>query len=285
MGIEICGEKFDDVPAVVWDNKSIFSALGDVSGIIGTAALIDRVVTLDFAEKQLRLAKGPLSDGDGAVPCDNRHGIPQMGLTIAGQTIPVQLDTGKTRDLSVPAKLRNKLALKGPPVSAQGGTASGKFEMEVATLDGTVEFAGRKIVDPELEMTDRFSNAIMGTGILRRFVIDIDLAHERARFTPIKGWKPPDSDKRRYGFMMSVGDGPASVVGVVPGGIAERAGLKKGDRILKANGQDFESLDLGKRAAMVRASPLALTVGRDAEEIEIRLAFDEKDKPKKERPN
>lgn len=278
VDFELCGEKFSDVSAVVWDDNAIFSALGDVRGIVGMTTLVDRVVTLDFAEKQFRLSKRPLSE-TGTVPCENHHGMPMMELSIGGQTVPVHLDTGKTRDLSIPAKLRNKLKFKHPPVSAQARSANGEFDMEIATLDGSAEIAGYKIADPELELTDRFRQAVMGTGILRRFVIDIDLAGERARFTPIKGWKLPASEKRRYGIMMSMGNGPVAITGVIPGSVAERAGLQKDDVILKANGKDFEALNFSERGQIVRRSPLALTIERDGKQIEIKLVFDDQPNP------
>ncbi len=284
VDIGLCAENISDVPAVVWDDKAIFSALGDVHGIIGTAALPDYVVTLDFEKEQFRLSKEPLPNTDGTVHCDNQHGIPALDLSIGERIFPAQIDTGKSRDFSIPARLRNKLKYKSPPVSAQGRTANGEFDMEIATLDGTVKIAGCKIVDPELEITDRFRQGVVGTGVLRRFVIELDLAHERARFTPIPGWKLPESEKRRYGMMMSMGDGPVKIAGVVPGSIADRAGLKENDVVLKANGQDFEAMNFSERGKIARQSPLVLTVEREGQPIEIKLSFDDPPSPKSNQP-
>ncbi|HKQ50282.1 MAG TPA: aspartyl protease family protein [Phycisphaerae bacterium] len=275
VDFEICGEKFKDVSAVVWGDKAILAGLGDVDGIVGLPAISDRVVTLDFAKKELRLSKEPLPEGDGTVTCWSPHGIPLLDLSIGGETVPAHLDTGMTRDLSVPSELRDKLTLKGSPTPARARTASGEFELEIATLDGPAEIAGQKIVDPDLEFNKRFEHAVVGTGVLSRFTVELDLDGGRARFTPIPGWKPDPSQKRRYGMMMSMSDGPVTIAGVVPKSIAERAGLKTGDRIVKANGRVFESLNFSERGKVLKQSPLALVIERDGKPIEITLAFDD----------
>jgi hypothetical protein len=274
IGIEIAGEKFDGVEAVIWDQKSIMSALGDVRGVLGLDCMPNRVVTLDYAKNELRLSRGPLKKGRGVFECRNDRGIVSVDLSIGGETIPAHLDSGKPGDFSVPSRLKGKLKLKGAPVRAQARTASGAFEMEIATLDGTAHIGPCEVVDPELQMTDRFSHGVIGSRALSRFVVSIDLAGERVKLVPIKEWAPPASEKRRYGMMMAMGDGPVTLTGVIPGSVAERAGLQAGDILMKVNGKDFESMDLGERGKVMQMSPIAVVVGRDGKEIELTLKFD-----------
>ena len=58
---------------------------------------------------------------------------------------------------------------------------------------------------------------------------------------------------------------------VMSGGIAETAGLKAGDVIVKVNGRDMSSLDQSELAALLQSSPVTLTVERDDREIDIEL--------------
>ena len=67
------------------------------------------------------------------------------------------------------------------------------------------------------------------------------------------------------------GGGPLSISQVTSGGIAEAAGLKAGDVIVKVNGRAMDAIDQAELGAIMQTSPITLTVERDGEEMDIEL--------------
>lgn len=84
----------------------------------------------------------------------------------------------------------------------------------------------------------------------------------------VVGGSPP---KRRYGFMMGGAGGTMTVDAVEPGSPADAGGLKAGDVIVAMNGRGVEKLSTDERIAMLRSSPLALTVERDGRRVDLKM--------------
>lgn len=76
----------------------------------------------------------------------------------------------------------------------------------------------------------------------------------------------------RYGFAIQAeDDGGWNVQSVEPGSIADKAGLKAGDRITAINGTDLADLDPDQRTEKIRGTTLRLTVDRDGTRTEIAM--------------
>jgi S1-C subfamily serine protease len=69
-------------------------------------------------------------------------------------------------------------------------------------------------------------------------------------------------------------DGQLIIDGVDPGAPAARRDVHAGDIITRLNGTPLASLDRNERIEMLRGSPLALTIQRDGEVMEIELSLD-----------
>jgi len=67
------------------------------------------------------------------------------------------------------------------------------------------------------------------------------------------------------------------VLCLLPGSVAERAGVKLGDRVLIANGRRVESLDSYVAARGVYTDRLELTLQRGRDILDMVLVFDRPD--------
>jgi C-terminal processing protease CtpA/Prc len=86
------------------------------------------------------------------------------------------------------------------------------------------------------------------------------------------------SGLRRYGFGMApprAGDTSLPVLEVVEGSPAARAGLLRGDRILRLNGKPVAEIGGAEIAVYLRGTPLELAIERGGEELTLRMALDE----------
>ena len=67
------------------------------------------------------------------------------------------------------------------------------------------------------------------------------------------------------------------VLCLLPGSVAERAGVKLGDRVLIANGQRVESLDSYAAARKIYSDRVELTLQRGQVVLDMVLVFDRPD--------
>lgn len=86
------------------------------------------------------------------------------------------------------------------------------------------------------------------------------------------------SGQRRYGLGLAPprgGEVSLAILEVPAGSVAERAGVRRGDRILRMNGQAVADLGGAEITGLLRGSPLVLVVERDGAELTIHMSLDE----------
>lgn len=250
--------------------------VGDVRGVFGLPVLHDLVTTLDYPGERLVLSRAPLGRNDGSVAYRDEGGQINFDLDIAGHPIETHLDTGSPGALSLPLSLAEDLPLQAPPtVVGRGRTVSGEFEIHSAQLDGTLSWLGTTIEDPQLMFNDRFAWGNLGGGLLQDFELTIDQVNRRLRLQEPQGprvVRRGPAGRPRWGFgLRGQGGGAMSISQVMSGGIAEAAGLKAGDVIVKVNGRAMDAIDQAELGAIMQSSPITLTVERDGREIDIEL--------------
>ena len=85
------------------------------------------------------------------------------------------------------------------------------------------------------------------------------------------------SGQRGYGIGMLPPQSGASsirVVQVIDGGVAQRCGVRAGDRIVSIDGKAVSELEQGELRGLMRQSPLVLEIERDGEQLEFELSLD-----------
>lgn len=285
--IQVGSATFTTVSAI----ELSMGGVGNVQGVMGLPVFHDAIMTMDFDSKTMTLSRGALSSGDGSVQYlveDTDH--INVEVDVAGELVRGHIDTGSPGNVAVPLNLAEDLPLDGPPqVIGRARTVSGAFEVLGARLEGDLSFAGITLEDPQLTFNDRFRWANIGNQALAGHALVIDQVNRRIRFDargeeieePVaeqpqrimrRGPSGGPSGTPRYGVAMAMRpDGGMQVSRVLPGSIAEAAGLRAGDLILKLNGSDVAALEQAQKSAAFGRSPLNLTVQREGQEVEIRM--------------
>jgi hypothetical protein len=142
------------------------------------------LLTLDYSEGQLRIARGELPDPDGkeVLGFQRAHGI-RVPITVGPVTIDADVDTGSPAAVSLPEEYMEKLPLEGKPVQVgKARTVTAEFPVYGATLKGAVQIGAHRLENPSLRF-NRLPNANLGGEVLGRFAITIDQRNRRIRFT------------------------------------------------------------------------------------------------------
>ncbi|HZE88704.1 MAG TPA: aspartyl protease family protein [Verrucomicrobiae bacterium] len=260
-----------------------------VAGVLSPNVFAGCLVTLDYPNSTVTVAKGSLPPADGARIFEFAAGapLPEVRLEVAGIEIPAHVDSGSAGGISLPTSYAEKLPLAAPPVEVhRARTVDREFVILGADLKGEVALGSFKLRNPQLTFSE-LPMANLGYDFLRRFAVTLDVSQHRVRFeegtaVAAEGAAPapgpaiaPAPAPRRYGVRLKPSDsGVYEVVGTDPGSPAEKAGLLAGDRILKINGTPAKDLDTTRLGEMLHASPVKLAIQRDGKESEISMALD-----------
>ncbi len=246
-----------------------------IDGILGFGLFRDCLLTLDYPGRRLILDRGQLPGADGRNVLDHRQerGIPEITLRVAGLEVEADIDSGSMGPLSFPQAVADKLDFtREPTVVGKASTGFNDFEIKEAPLDGDVHIGTHVMEDPTVAIFGMFPRANLGGQWLRNFTITFDQRNGRVRF--IRDEARPLEMKPRYrvGVMMLPGPEGLVVEGVIPGGAAEKAGLKEGDRITRINGEAAGDLGAARlRETFSSPKPIRLTVEREGEKVEVVL--------------
>lgn len=244
---------------------------GDMQGVLGLGLFREYLLTFDYRGGEIRVERGILSAQDpGAMHYQDIGGHIHVDMQVAGASLSAHIDTGSAGGFTLPVAMKDKLPLKEAPVS--GGEAhlvGGNRKMLQAQLDGKIVFAGTVFGDPRVTFLDPSPGAgNIGSGVLSEFLTTIDQKHHLIRFERA-GAEPSAQtaqQPRRLGliFRNVPGNMDMTIGEVVPGSLAEQAGLAAGDKILTINGKVAAEYDMSELGALFRSTaPLSFDVERD----------------------
>lgn len=271
------------VPMVSFDIRRMLGQR--YGGVLGLPVFAPVLVTLDYPRGVVRLTRGELPADDPAVVAyESPDGIVNVPIQVSGTTFAAHLDSGNPGGLVLPhAAAANLTFQEAPRVVGQARTVGGTATVHRARLRGEVRIGPLVYNDPEVllsELLDRWAN--IGFDMLRELTVTIDQQHHRLRLerTAPAGTALPQ--RRRVGVMFAVQQAPAGgfalvdgglpLDNVVPGSIAEQAGLRPGDHLLAVNGRDIAAFAPGDLAERFSSrESLVLRVRRAGGEFEIRI--------------
>lgn len=273
--ISIGGATFDDMRLLRRDESAPRGgavAGEQYQGIIGIRLFADCLVTIDYPARKLRIERGALPDGDPhTVDYEPRHGAVHVKLDVAGKSIGADVDSGAMGGIMLPESMAKELPMAGElKVVGRARTNFNEFDIKSARVDGVLRLAGHELPEPQIEFAEIFPHANIGGQVLQLFVVTIDQAHHRVRFARNDAGPIRMSGRYSLGIMLRPQPDALVVEDVAPGRPAERAGIHKGDRIVKLNGRRVADLKPGEpRELMGKPEVLKITVERDGQTIEL----------------
>jgi len=264
----------------------------EVDGMIGFEVFRRFVVRIDYGAGTMTIIDPARFDARGAgtaIPFRFYDHNPQVEGRVGAMPARLNIDTGSRSevDLTTPfvARARLREAYAGGVSALTGWGVGGAVRSEVVRLPslglGSVQ-VDRPVGSLSATRGGSFSDANyegnVGTGLLKRFVVTFDYAHQRmylARRDPA----PADAGTfDRSGLWINLGADGFVVVDVAAGSPAERAGVAVGDVVTAIDGRTTGSLGLSDARERLRVPPagtrVRLDLARDgaARSVEITLA-------------
>ena len=190
----LSGVIFRDLDALAADLTRLSTRLGQpLHGILGDNFFEGRVVTIDYANQRMTIARRaqPLPPGVIELPFTTAKDdiIPIIqDFEVNGRRIPVSLDTGSSLAVELYPAAVGRLVLTAVAEKATGGSitgARGDAAVRKAKLD-TLTIAGIPMKDVDVTFSSRSDHGSerlgnIGNALLRNFVVTFDYSTKRVR--------------------------------------------------------------------------------------------------------
>ena len=176
--------QFDDVQAAVHDLPG--SSGAQVDGVLGFDLFKDYLLTIDYPDGTISVAPGRLySNERGALAMMTPFGIPQIGGTIDGASIIIDIDSGSSGGFGLMPDYESKLRfVSSPKPIGQATGAGGTVSVDAGTVDGDIAFGDQTVHDPDVSFLPLPGVANMGYRVLSNYAITFDQANGLVRFIP-----------------------------------------------------------------------------------------------------
>jgi predicted aspartyl protease len=276
----------DDAPAVFGNQP--------LDGIIGFPILEQLIVEVDYETNRLRLtlpsAYRPRNSGT-TLHFERPRWVPLVEATLDGIRGKFGVDTGARLSLLLygPFVDQNNLRAKyHPEVSGITGWGLGGPIRSQIARGKIVALGNLEVHDPLVRLplqttgglTVSDTAGLIGPDILSRFSITFDYGRQSITFQKNHSYGKC-STFDRVGVWLGQNDASASagfsVIDVVSGSPADRAGIKGGDKILAIDGTPVNSLDLTAVRERFRSDPagrklrLRVQSGSEVRDVVLRL--------------
>lgn len=231
---------FTGVDAVLHDVSVLQVAREPVVGALGLPVFRDVLLTIDFLNGVLRVERGSLPPVDGKEVLELKrsaaNGLPYVKVRVGPREVWALVDTGYSLGLALPASVKKSTpgasaTVAGPPVLYYG-TGMRQSEQARLAVDVTV---GRHVIEkPIADIGVAGDETILGAAYLRHFAVTFDQRNGRVRFA--RAAREPIRTASLVGAGYYVHPADESIVAIVPGSGAARAGLKVGDKLVAIDG-------------------------------------------------
>lgn len=279
--------RFEEMTAVSRARPAALGS-GTTRGVLGLPTFEDCLFTLDYEKSELRIARGELpspqksASPQTAVVAFHRRdsGLISVPLGLPGGVVlDAHLDSGNQSSVSVPSAYEPRLALADGSRRAESGVrAGGRVEFTSARLEGDLTIGPLVMRNPEIRFDSRMAHANLGLAFLQQAEVTVDLAHQRLRIRPYAadGILPSEGpttehtsqagdgrSQRTLGIALDADAEAMTILSIVPGSLAEKAGIQAGDILLEVAGKPVSLQDTtALRAALDTSGPFEVVVDR-----------------------
>ncbi|HKE15133.1 MAG TPA: aspartyl protease family protein [Kofleriaceae bacterium] len=239
----------------------------ELAGLVGYEIFHRFAVRIDYAGHRLTLIDPRRFDPDSVagerIPFTWKGQVPVVEAVLDGVAGQFDIDSGSRSSLIVYAGFAARHGLvaryRAAPPRVTGWGVGGPVRSQPARL-GDLVLGSLHVRNPTGSiytgtrgaLADRTIAGNIGGGVLRRFTVTFDYARSRMTLEPNRDAARADpADRSGMWMNASPGGTGYQVMDVVRGGPADRAGLRRGDRILELDGEParFDRL-AGARAAL-----------------------------------
>jgi len=248
--IEIGAMTLHGVNAATFDFTPIAQRIGHpMPFVLGAEVFNEFAVDIDFVNRRLAFSdpdtlRRPVGAAEVPLVRIKDRSVP---VSVEGAPpVPFEFDLGDGSPLDIyPAFYEAHDLLRGRRTSEVEAGGVGGFQAETVASIRRISLAGVEFHDVPTNFTPDVasannSNLLFGTvglPILARFHLVVDYTHDRLFATPNPATINASFAKDRLGATLVKQDGIVMVRFISPGGPAETAGLRTGERILSINGK------------------------------------------------
>ncbi|MGA8090685.1 MAG: aspartyl protease family protein [Terracidiphilus sp.] len=173
--VTIAGVEFAQVKAV---RHKLYGEGENCQGVLGFTLFKDYLLTLNFPERRLVLARGEIAQdgGSSALPFRMPDGVPIVALRIGGMHVEAQIDSGGT-GLSFPETVAEHLKFLSTPIAfGNGESLATRFQIKAARLRPDVRLGRYTFRQAFVEINPAFPLVNVGSTPLAKFVVTFDQA-------------------------------------------------------------------------------------------------------------
>jgi hypothetical protein len=265
-----------DIPNVILDRGS----RPRLAGLIGAEFLSHHAITIDYARRTLTLnspgykprsAKFSLPLGLSMLP--DGFGHPSIAAEVDGVSGEFVIDTGAGGQILLSesfeqehqpfaklGKILNFISAGG--IGGHAGISMA-FSKEVgigATVIPSPIISGIDRGASHMNRSDVGAAGLIGNGMLANFIVTIDVGASRAYFEPVAN-RPHPTTLYGTGLILDKPEHDTfEVIDVLKDTAAERAGLRRGDRLIAIGSQPARDLGLADVHNFTSSSQPALTI-------------------------
>jgi predicted aspartyl protease len=244
--IDVGNLKLSGVSVAVLDLAPIEKAIGrPMPVILGHELFMNSIVGLDFDNKLLTLSPAGnfrAPPGTTEVKLKREGTLHFLPIAVDGHApIEAALDLGNGGALSLSKEYHESVPDIGKLRYAVGlsGGVGGLHETKRVSIP-RVDIGGFTFNDVPADLGSvgegpYHGRANAGIQLFKPFTLTLDLGHDRLWLK--RTAKPPVFAKDRAGLFLMLEDDHFNVLHVTPGGPAERAGLRKGDKLTVIGGE------------------------------------------------
>lgn len=283
------GHAATDNTAVVLNLRKILG--NEVSGMFGMEFVRGRKVELNYADSYLRFVSDEPDSSYTRVDCkwlDDTKTRLLASVKISDGTTSREgwfmVDLGSSGTLSINSGSVAKMGVQGldarKMIYAVGGVGGSRTDHLIKLAN--VELGGHRISDLRANysgnsagaLADKRYDGLIGNELLERFNVVFDFAECRMWVRPNRNFDSPS--RYLFGVALTPHNDHWVVNGLLEGGKADRAGVKRGDKILTINDKSPAEMSKAERKALVRTrEPWRVTIDRNGTPVEIVIECEE----------